>query len=193
MPAVYRGVKQYPLSGVSMRYTFDAKPDDKTKKHRQYYAMLGTRALWEDGWKAVALHAPITGKGHFDKDQWELYHVDVDRAESKDLSKQYPEKLKALIKAWFEEADKNLVLPLDDRTALEVLTIERPSEEPKRERNIYYPDTMVPEGVAANIRGRSYKIIADVEITDANDFGGMLHLLAPGKFRDMDEPFYSFF
>ncbi len=171
MPAVYKGVKQYPLSGVSMRYTFDAKPDDPTKKHRQYYAMLGTRAMWEDGWKAVALHAPITGKGHFDKDQWELYNVDVDRAESKNLAKEHPEKLQALIKAWFEEADKNLVLPLDDRTALEQLNIERPSEEPIRERNIYYPDTMVPEGVAANIRGRSYKIIADVEITDAKCSG----------------------
>ena len=171
MPEVYHGVKQFPLSGVSMRYTFDAKPDDKTQKHRQYYAMLGTRAMWEDGWKAVALHAPITGKGHFDKDQWELYHVDVDRAESKDLSKQHPDKLKALIKAWFEEADKNLVLPLDDRGALEVLNLERPSEEPKRDRNVYYPDTMVPEGVAANIRGRSYKMIADVEITDPNASG----------------------
>ncbi len=25
MPDVYRGVKQYPMSGVSMRYSFDAK------------------------------------------------------------------------------------------------------------------------------------------------------------------------
>jgi arylsulfatase len=172
MPQVYRGVKQFPLSGVSMRYTFDAKPEDKTKKHRQYYAMLGTRAIWEDGWKAVALHAPITGKGHFDKDQWELYHVDVDRAESKDLAKQHPDKLKALIKAWFEEAEKNLVLPLDDRTALEVLGLERPSDEAKRERYIYYSDTLpVPEGVAVNVRGRSYKILADVEITDPNATG----------------------
>ena len=119
MPKVYKGVEQYPLSGVSMRYTFDATPDAPTQKQRQYYAMLGTRAIWEDGWKAVALHAPITGKGHFDQDQWELYHVDVDRAESKNLAKEYPEKLQALIKAWFEEAEKNLVLPLDDRTALE--------------------------------------------------------------------------
>jgi arylsulfatase len=155
-----------------MRYTFDAKPDDKTKKHRQYYAMLGTRAIWEDGWKAVAIHAPITGKGHFDKDQWELYHVDVDRAESKDLAREHPDKLNALIKAWFEEAEKNLVLPLDDRTALEVLGLERPSDEAKRERYIYYPDTLpVPEGVAVNVRGRSYKILADVEITDPNASG----------------------
>jgi arylsulfatase len=39
--------------------------------------------------------------------------------------------------------------------------------EPKRNRYIYYPDTApVPEGVAVNVRGRSYKIVADVEITE---------------------------
>jgi len=172
MPKVYKGVNQYPLSGVSMRYTFDATPDAPTQKHRQYYAMLGTRAIWEDGWKAVALHAPITGKGHFDQDPWQLYHVDVDRAESKDLAKENPEKLQALIKTWFEEADKNLVLPIDDRTALEQLNLERPSEEAPRERYVYYPGTApVPEAVAANVRGRSYKILADVEITDPNCSG----------------------
>ncbi|MGA8151489.1 MAG: sulfatase-like hydrolase/transferase [Terriglobales bacterium] len=172
MPKVYKGVEQYPLSGVSMRYSFDAKADAPTKKQRQYYAMLGTRGIWKAGWKAVAMHAPLTGKGHFDKDEWELYHVDVDRAESKNLAKEHPEKLEALIKAWFEEADKNLVLPLDDRTALEVLNTPRPTEEEARERFIYYPGTSsVPESVAVNVRGRSYKILADVEITDPNASG----------------------
>ncbi len=172
MPTVYRGVEQYPLSGVSMRYTFDAKPDAPTMKKRQYYAMLGTRGIWENGWKAVALHAPLTGKGHFDKDEWELYHVDADRAESRNLAKEHPEKLQALIKAWFEEAEKNLVLPLDDRSAAEQLGIERPAEEAPRERYIYYPGTApVPEGVAVNCRGRSYKILANVEIADANCSG----------------------
>jgi len=172
MPKVYKGEEQVPLSGISMRYSFDAAPEAPTQKKRQYYAMLGTRAIWEDGWKAVALHAPISGKGHFDKDVWELYHVDVDRAESKNLAKEHPEKLQALIKAWFEEADKNLVLPLDDRSALELVNIERPSEEAPRERYIYYPNTSpVPESVAVNVRGRSYKILADVEITDPSCSG----------------------
>ncbi|HEY8948142.1 MAG TPA: arylsulfatase [Rhizomicrobium sp.] len=167
MPKTFRGVEQWPLSGVSMRYSFEAKPDAPTKKKRQYYAMLGTRGMWEDGWKAAALHAPLTGKGHFDKDQWELYHVDKDRSESKNVAKEHPDKLKALIKAWNEEAEKNLVLPLDDRSAAELLGVERPTTEPPRERYIYYPDTSpVPEGVAVNVRGRSYKIIADVEIKD---------------------------
>jgi arylsulfatase A-like enzyme len=173
MPKVYRGVEQYPLSGVSMRYTFNAGPNAPTRKKRQYYAMLGTRGIWEKGWRASALHAPLpSDKGHFDKDRWELYHVDADRSESQDLAKKYPKKLKALIKAWFEEAKKNLVLPLDDRNSVEVLTTPRPSDEPPRERYVYYPDTSpVPEGVAVNVRGRSYKIIADVEITDPNCSG----------------------
>ncbi|TXC79835.1 arylsulfatase [Paraburkholderia azotifigens] len=172
MPKMYRGVEQYPLSGVSMRYTFDSKPNDPTRKRRQYYEMLGTRGLWEDGWKVASVHAPLTGRGKFDQDAWELYHVDVDRAESKDLSKQYPDKLRALVQAWFDEADKNHVLPLDDRSALELLGLERPSDEPPHERYIYYPDTApVPEAVAVNIRNRSYRILANVDITDADASG----------------------
>lgn len=172
MPKTYHGVQQFPLSGVSMKYTFDAAPDAATRKQRQYYAMLGTRGIWEDGWFASALHAPITGKGHFDQDQWQLYHVDVDRAESEDLAKKYPKKLQSLIAAWNEEARKNLVLPLDDRTAIEQLGSPRPSDEPPRDRYIYYPDTApVPEGVAVNIRNRSYKILGNVEIADPDAAG----------------------
>ena len=167
MPKVYRGVEQYPLSGVSMRYTFDAKPDAPTQKHRQYFAMLGTRAIWEDGWKAVAVHAPLTGKGNFDRDPWQLYHVDEDRAESKDLAKDNPQKLEALKKIWFEEAEKNYALPLDDHTALEQLSIPRPTEEAPLESYTYFPHTApVPEAVAVSVRGRSYKILANIEITD---------------------------
>ncbi|HEY7394243.1 MAG TPA: arylsulfatase [Gemmatimonadaceae bacterium] len=165
MPAVYRGIEQFPLNGVSMRYSFDdAKA--KTKKEVQYYTMLGTRGIWQDGWKASALHAPISGAGHFDKDIWELYHVDVDRSESKDVSKENPDKLKELIDVWFDEAKKNNVLPLDDRSAVELLTIQHPTSEPPRTRYIYYPFTSpIPEAVAVSIRGRSYKIVADVNIT----------------------------
>jgi arylsulfatase len=155
-----------------MRYSFDAPANGPTQKKRQYYAMLGTRGIWEGGWKGVATHAALTSKGNFDKDQWELYHVDVDRSESRNLAKEHPEKLQALVKAWFEEAERNLVLPLDDRTAGELLGVERPSEEPARERYTYFPGSApVPEGVAVNVRGRSYKILAGVEISEPSASG----------------------
>ena len=171
MPKIYKGVEQYPLSGVSMKYSFD-DPDEATHKKRQYYTMLGTRAIWEDGWKAVAMHVPFSNKGKFDKDEWELYHVDADRSESINLADKYPEKLEHLKKVWMEEAEKNFVLPLDDRSAPVLLTIERPTEEEPRERYVYYPGaSAIPESVAANVRGRSFKILADVEIIDPNCSG----------------------
>jgi arylsulfatase A-like enzyme len=175
MPDTYRGVKQWPLSGVSMAYSFEAKPDAKTQKKQQYFAMLGTRAIWADGWKAVAVHAPLSNKGHFDQDGWDLYHVDADRSESTNLASQHPDKLDALKKLWMDEAEKNLVLPLDDRDATTILTVERPSPEPPRDTYIYAPDTSpVPEGVAVNCRGRSYKILADVTIDDPKKASGVL-------------------
>ncbi|MGW4122880.1 sulfatase-like hydrolase/transferase [Nocardia sp. NPDC004711] len=165
MPDEFRGVKQYPINGVSMRYSFD-NADAPTTKKRQYYAMLGTRGIWENGWKAASLHAALSNKGHFDQDKWELYHVDEDRSESKDLAGQYPGKLKELINAWNEEAKDNYVLPLDDRSAVEQLGLERPKAEPPRDRYVYYPGTSpVPDGAAVNVCGRSYKIVANVDLT----------------------------
>ena len=164
MPKEYKGIKQYPLNGVSMRYSFDDQKAATTRK-RQYFAMLGTRGIWQDGWKASSLHAPISGQGKFDEDKWELYHVEEDRSESTNLAEQNPDKLKELIDAWFEEAKNNFVLPLDDRVAVEQLANPRPQPEPPRDRYLYYPDTApVPEGVAASVRGRSYKIIANVDM-----------------------------
>lgn len=172
MPEYNHGVKQYPLSGVSMAYTFDADPDAPTQKDVQYYAMLGTRGIWKDGWKAAAVHAPLTGKGNFDEDEWELYNLEEDRSESNNLAEENPEKLKELIDAWFAEAKKNNVLPLDDRSAAELLTTERPTEEPPRDSYIYYPDTTcIPESVAVNVRGRSYKILGNVEIKEPDASG----------------------
>jgi arylsulfatase A-like enzyme len=115
MPDTYRGVEQYPLSGVSMRYSFDADPDGPTQKKHQYYEMMSTHGIWEDGWHAAAVHVPFEGRGRYDEDRWELYHVDEDRSESTDLAEQHPDKLEHLKQLWMDEARKNLVLPLDDR------------------------------------------------------------------------------
>ena len=83
------------------------------------------------------------------------------------------------------------MLPLDDRSATELLTVERPQAEPKRNRYVYYPDAApVPEGVAVNIRGRSYKIVADVEVgpdaqgvvfAHGSRFGGHALFVKDGK------------
>jgi arylsulfatase A-like enzyme len=170
-PSTLNGHEQVPLAGVSMRYSFD-EADAPTEKKRQYYAMLGTRGMWDQGWKAVAVHGPLSGLGNYDGDEWELFDLEQDRAEAKNLAEEQPERLKELVELWFEEAGKYNVLPLDDRFPPEILNDPRPQPEEPRDTYVYYPDTAeVPEVVAASTRGRSYKILADVELTSPDAEG----------------------
>src|SRR4029079_16153326 len=108
------GYAQTPLPGDSMRYTFE-DAETPTVKTVQYYEMMGTRAIWKDGWRAVTVHGPQPiDKGHFDEDVWQLFHVDADRSEAHDLAEQEPERLAELIALWNSEAEKYGVLPLSD-------------------------------------------------------------------------------
>src|SRR5271155_176794 len=107
------GVKQTPLVGVSMRYTFE-NAKAPTRKITQYYEMLGSRGIWHEGWKAVTEHGPFSGIGNFDKDRWQLFHTEIDRSEAHDVADQNPDKVKELVNLWFEEAMKYNVLPLID-------------------------------------------------------------------------------
>ncbi|WP_405544566.1 sulfatase-like hydrolase/transferase [Streptomyces goshikiensis] len=164
LPATVKGYPQTPLQGLSMRYSFDSAslPSAKTT---QFYSMLGTRGIWHQGWKAVTTHPAISGWSDFHKDTWELYHTDTDRAELTDLAGQEPERLQQLIGLWFYEAGVNQAFPLDDRSALEILSTPRPELTPARNRYVYRPGgSEVPESVAVNIRNRSYSIGALVDL-----------------------------
>jgi arylsulfatase len=172
-PETIKGYKQSPIQGVSMRYTFTADPPLSTRT-TQYYAMLGTRAIYHDGWKAVTRHGAISGVGRFDEDQWELYHYEVDRSECHDVAAEHPAKLAELVGLWWHEAGANNVLPLDDRSALEQISIPRPTLSPPRDTYVYYPGTAeVPEAQGPNIRGRSYDVLASVDV-QTPEVGGVL-------------------
>ena len=163
-PEVIKGFVQSDLDGVSMRYSF-GHPAGATARKAQFYSMLGSRAIWHDGWKAVTTHPAISGWGHFNDDIWELYHTEVDRAELHDLAAEHPDKVRELVNLWFAEAGANHAFPLDDRSAFEIFMTPRPLLTPPRDRYIYYPGTAdVPESQAVNIRNRSYTIGVQVNI-----------------------------
>jgi arylsulfatase len=163
-PEAIKGHTQSRFDGVSMRYSFD-DPSAPSARPAQFYSMLGSRAIWHDGWKAVTTHPTISGWSHFNEDTWELYHTDVDRSELHDLAAEQPDKLRELVNMWFAEAGANGAFPLDDRTALEVLNTPRPQLTSPRNRYTYYPDAAdVPEAQAVNIHNRSYSIGALVDI-----------------------------
>jgi hypothetical protein len=127
--------------------------------------MLGSRGIWHNGWKAVTTHPTLSGWSHFEDDEWELYHTDVDRSEVHNLAAEEPGKLREMVGLWFAEAGANLGFPLDDRSAFEIFVSPRPVLSPPRNRYAYYPDSAeVPEAQAVNVRNRSFTIGALVDI-----------------------------
>jgi arylsulfatase A-like enzyme len=173
MPEVYRGATQIPLEGESFKATFD---DPLAKgKETQFYSMLSTRGIYHDGWKAASV-TPATPDGwaDFTNQRWELFNTETDPSECHDLAEKEPKKLNELISLWWSEAGKYNALPLESRTALDILTTERPQLAKPRDQYEYYPDCAeVPESVAVNVRNRSYAIVADVTI-DTKEAGGVL-------------------
>jgi arylsulfatase A-like enzyme len=176
-PERYRGVPQVPIHGTSMAYTFD-QPEAPTRKEIQHFELLGDRALWHRGWKAVARH----DKGEdFDADRWELYHLDRDFSETEDLAEAQPEKLREMIDLWWAEAEKYGVLPLDDRD------VERAQAWLKAKslsRYEYLPAmARIDRLNAPEISDRSWRVVMDVEAADnaegvilawGSRFGGMV-------------------
>ena len=125
-PETIKGHTQSAFDGVSMRSSFDDAVAESGRR-TQFYAMLGSRSIWHEGWKAVTTHPCIAGWGHFNDDEWELYHTDVDRSEVTNLADAQPDKVRELVNIWFSEAGANAAFPLDDRTPVEILTDPDPS------------------------------------------------------------------
>jgi len=163
-PKTIKGHVQSSFDGVSMRYSFDAGGSSSARS-TQFYSMLGSRAIWHEGWKAVTTHPTIAGWSHFNEDDWELYNTDVDRSELHDLAGEHPEKVRELVNLWFSEAGANGAFPLDDRSPIEIINTPRPQLARPRSRYRYYPEVAdVPEAQAVNVRSRSYAIGALVDL-----------------------------
>jgi arylsulfatase A-like enzyme len=165
MPEMVKGFPQIPLEGVSFRSTFDGD-HVPTPRESGFFSMLGSRAVWHRGWKAVSVHPTIAGWGNFDRDRWELYNTVEDPTESHDLAAQEPVKLQEMINHWFHLAGMYNGLPLLDKTAVEILADPtRPQPVPARDRYVYYPGAAeVPESAAVSVRNRSYTIAVEVDI-----------------------------
>ncbi|MGZ4690794.1 MAG: arylsulfatase, partial [Acidimicrobiia bacterium] len=172
-PAVLKGYPQHPIEGESFAASLT---DPKVPgKRTQFYTMLGQRALYHDGWLATSVHPPLSGWGNFPKDEWELFHLETDRSQSKNVAADQPERLAALKDLWFYYAGIYNGLPIDDRSALEEILADRPHGTPDRDRYEYFPNCAdVPEFAGVGINGRSYTISAGVSF-DSDAAEGVLY------------------
>jgi arylsulfatase A-like enzyme len=194
-PTMVNGIKQNPIEGTSLAYTFnDAGAAEQHKV--QYFEMFGNRGIYEDGWFARTIHRPAwlpKPLTTLQNDKWELYNTKEDFSLANDLASQDTDKLKEMQALFMKEAEKYHVLPLDDRL-LERTNAElmgRPTVMGDR-NTVTYGEGMRGMGVDIfiDLRNTAYTITAILTI-DANAngvivcqggrFGGLSFYLKNGK------------
>jgi arylsulfatase A-like enzyme len=180
-PEEMDGVAQSHLDGTSFAYVLGEGGESEPERHRtQHFEMLGSRAIYHDGWKAVTYHpaGPVYDDGlkvsaSFDDDVWELFHVAEDISETRDRAAEFPDKLAELVELWWEEARRNDVLPLDNRV-LEAMA-HRHDRRRLQETFRYFQDgSPVPEWVAVDVRNRSHRMSVTIEVPDEAVPNGVL-------------------
>jgi arylsulfatase len=176
-PEIVDGIKQSPIEGVSMVYTFDKANENAPSTHKtQYFEMMGDRALYHEGWIAsTKVMRPPWDVTALAKDPvtfpWELYNVNNDWTQTEDLAAKNPEKLKELQEIFWKEAQKYQVLPLDTTVVLRLI-IPKPSITAGRTVftwNRHFTGT--PNGDAPSILNASYNFKADVDIAQGGSDG----------------------
>ncbi len=175
-------VPQTAVDGIGFGYLLKADGASAAERHvTQHFEMFGSRAIYHQGWKAVTFHAvgPLYGDGldpnaPFDEDVWELYHVAEDLSETRDLATEQPDRVADMVAIWWQEAERNQVLPLDNRV---LWTLVHPKPDRRRERTSfrYFPGgAQVPEPVAVNVRNRSHAMAVEVDIAEGTVGSGVL-------------------
>lgn len=196
-PDMINGVKQTPLDGISMAYTW-SDPAAKDRRTKQIFEMFGNRAIYQDGWMAsttpkVFAWEPEPKGLTPDGFHWELYNLNQDFSQGNDLAKTYPEKVKKLQNLWWAEAGSHNVLPLNFSPQATVEAVfEKPSLTRGRTLFTYRQGTVrIPEGSAPVVKNTSYTITAKftvpagqadgVIVTQGGRFAGWGLLLLDGK------------
>jgi len=196
-PETVDGIKQAPIEGFSMTYTFDKKNANAPSTHKtQYFEMFGDRAIYSDGWLASTkvmrppwVHVPP--KESVLDYPWELYNLNEDWTQFQDIAAKNPAKLKEMQDLFWKEADKYQVKPLDATVTARLIT-PRPSL--TAGRNVFTwtrPLTGTPNGDAPSVLNASYTFKAEIEvpqgggdgmlITQGGRFGGYGFYVLKGK------------
>ena len=114
-PRVVNGVEQKPLDGVSFAYALH-DPGAPDQKQVQYYELWGNRGVWSGGWKANLQLRPRPWEharpASVDAAPWELFNLNADYNEQRNLAVQKPEKLEEMRALFHTEAERYQVYPL---------------------------------------------------------------------------------
>jgi arylsulfatase len=184
-PQVVNGFTQGPFDGVSMAYSL-ADPDAPGNRHTQFFDIMASRGVYQDGWFASARGprepwvggipagirewSPLT-------DTWELYHVEEDWSQSSDLAEKMPAKLEEMKALFLTESAKNKNLPIGG--GLWSTALYHPEDAPASpltEWTFDHPIEGMPESAAPKLGKVSSLVSMEVDVPAGAN--GVLYALA---------------
>lgn len=182
-PRVVNGDPQMPLAGASFARTLTDRTAAGGKK-TQYFEIMGSRAIYHDGWMASARGprlpwVPGQPEGIAtwtpDNDTWELYHLDEDWSQANDLAQQMPQKLAQMRELFIVEAARNAALPIGGGLWVPVYHPELRVAPPYQEWEFSGDTVRMPEFCAPALGNKNNVVTIDVDVpANAN---GVLYAL----------------
>jgi len=182
------GIKQAPIEGTSLAYTFDAKNAKAPSRHKtQYFEMMGQWALYHEGWllSTKVNRAPWEAFGAANLDPLnnqvlELYDLNTDFSQSKNIADKFPARVKEMKQMFIAEAKKYQVFPMDATVAARIVA-PRPNITAGRTEFVYTkPMVGLPQGDSPFLLNSSYTITADLEVPEGGAEG--IILTSGGRF-----------
>jgi len=177
-PTVVDGVRQQPVDGAS---ALDAlrDADAPSPRRTQYFELLGSRALYHDGWKVTTDHVGsqlaverelVPGSHDFATDRWSLFDLEHDFSEAHDLAAEHPDRVDDLVARWWSEAGRNQVLPLDDSFIGRALALE-PAPYGPRARAVLLPGGGAVAEDALPPMGAGFRLAAELRVPEGGAEG----------------------
>jgi arylsulfatase A-like enzyme len=182
-PREVNGTTQDRIDGVSMAYTFD-DPQAKGQLLTQYFEIMGSRAIYHDGWMASAIGPrlpwvpgvdPSILTWTPDKDTWELYNLEEDWSQANDLAAEMPEKLAQMKELFLIEATKNKALPIGGALFIPIFHPELRIQPTNTEWTFPGDFVRMPEFTAPALGNRNNRVTIDADIPE--DANGVLYKL----------------
>ncbi len=178
LPEEVNGYRQLPLDGASLLPSFlDAGAPEH--KHTQFYEVHGHRSIYHEGWLASARHDRLPWSvgvrrqpTPFEDDEWELYHLEEDFSQARNLAAEQPGKLADMRQLFMREAARLGILPL--RSSLDSPT-PMPSLIAGRTEFSYPQGAIgIPESGAPPIQNRSWDMQARLQIYGGRPASGVI-------------------
>ena len=185
-PCTVYGEPQMALAGSSFARTLADRNAPGGKK-TQYFEIMGSRAIYHDGWMASARgprlpwvpgQPPGIATWTPDLDVWELYNLDEDWSQANDLAAEMPEKLAQMREMFAIEAARNAVLPIGGGLWVPVYHPELRIAPPFTEWEFSGDMIRMPEFCAPALGNKNNVVTIDLDVPETAN--GVLYALGSG-------------